>query len=422
MDESRLPPVGRREFLKVAGAQTGVLLAGGCAPALTRGSSDGPNIIVVGAGAFGAWTSLHLQRMGARVTMIDAYGPGNSRATSGDETRGVRTAYGDNELWSRWASEAILRWKEWDEVFQRELGQQVFFPTGDLILREEWEPFLEDTKKVWDTVGIRHAVLTPEEVAYRYPVIDLHEIGVALHEEDAGVARARAACQCVAETFRREGGRIVVARAEPGRRRDGRISELWLSTGETVSADLYVFACGPWLWKVFPEILGRKMRTPLGFVFYLGTPPGDERFSFPNIPSYNFPGVTGWPALPRDSRGFRVRTGGGQHGDPDRSDRWVPPEGHVRYRGFVAERFPLLADAPLLETRACHYEITSSREFMIAPHSQLSNVWIVGGGNAEGFKFSPLIGEYAAGRVLGDEGDPELVARFAIPTEEFEQG
>jgi len=31
------------------------------------------------------------------------------------------------------------------------------------------------------------------------------------------------------------------------------------------------------------------------------------------------PGVTGWPALPHDARGFRIRTGG--HRDDDRAER-----------------------------------------------------------------------------------------------------
>lgn len=420
-DDSRTPAVDRRDFLKAAGLQTGLLFAGGYAPAIARTRGQGPNIIVVGAGAWGSWTALHLQRMGATVRLIDAYGPGNSRSTSGDETRGIRTGYADNVLWSTWASEAIRRWKQWDEIFQEAFGQKVFFPVGDLILRKEWEPFLEQTRATWDQVGIEYTVLTPEEVHYRWPVIDLTDIGVALYEHDAGVARARAATQATAELFRREGGTIIEERVHPGRRDNGRVQEVWLSNGETLTADLYVFACGPWLWKVFPEILTRKMRTSLGHVFYLGTPIGDDRFTWPHMPSYNFPGITGWPALPFDFRGFRVRTGGGQHSDPDYSDRWVPPESHVRFRNFLAERFPHLAAAPLLETRACHYESTSSGEFMITPHPDLSNLWIVGGGNAEGFKFGPVIGDYAARRIMGEEGDPELVARFGIPAEEYEQ-
>src|SRR5690606_6973062 len=124
-----------REFLRRAAAQAGALAAGtgtlgtlgaakasasttrpATAPAVLRAA---PEVVVIGAGAFGGWTALHLRMMGARVTLVDAYGPGNSRATSGDETRGVRSSYAERLLWVRWAKEAIRRWKQWDEVWAK---------------------------------------------------------------------------------------------------------------------------------------------------------------------------------------------------------------------------------------------------------------------------------------------------------------
>src|SRR5271169_5498844 len=44
-----------------------------------------PRVAVIGAGAFGGWTALYLRRRGARVILLDAWGPGNSRASSGGE-------------------------------------------------------------------------------------------------------------------------------------------------------------------------------------------------------------------------------------------------------------------------------------------------------------------------------------------------
>ena len=99
-----------------------------------------PDIVVVGAGTFGLWTALHLRRLGARVTVVDAYGAGNSRQTSGGETRGVRTSYGDRphgRQWAGWARRAIERWVAWDEEGRDRLLPRLFFQTGDLILRDE---------------------------------------------------------------------------------------------------------------------------------------------------------------------------------------------------------------------------------------------------------------------------------------------
>ena len=56
------------------------------------------HVAVVGAGAFGGWTALSLLRAGMRVTLVDAWGAGNARASSGGETRVIRAAF-STELW-----------------------------------------------------------------------------------------------------------------------------------------------------------------------------------------------------------------------------------------------------------------------------------------------------------------------------------
>jgi sarcosine oxidase len=430
----------RRRFLKVAGAQTGLLVAAAAgagaidaqqqppAPAPRRAPAvigqKSPDIAVIGAGAFGGWTAYHLRKMGARVTLIDTWGPGNSRSTSGEETRGVRTSYGDRPhgvLWARWASQAIQRWKEFDEEFARTTQERVFFTTGDLMFRKDWEPYMKDTRKNWDTIGTKYEVLQPNDVRSQFPVIDLAGINVIMYEPQAGVVRARRSCERVAESFQHNGGKMVVARALPSLANGNRLQDIALSNGDTLKADKYVFACGPWLWKVFPEFLRTRLRTPMGNVYYYGTPVGDNRWIAPHMPSFNFPGITGWAALPNDARGFRIRVGGGTQTDPDTSQRWIDPSNFSRPRQFLMDRFPLLIDAPLLETRSCHYELSVTRNFYIDTHPEWSNVWIAGGGSAEGFKFGPVVGDYVAKRVMGIEGDPVIAKGFRIPKEEFEE-
>ncbi len=414
----------RREFLKVAGATSVGAGVVSCAPARARPATAlrGPllDVVVVGAGAFGGWTALYLRRLGARVTLVDAFGPGNSRSTSGDETRGVRSSYAERLVWVRWANEAMRRWAAWDAEWSRALRMSLYFTTGDLILRPTWDPWLTDTRASWDTLGVRYEVLGMDEVLYRYPQINPVGMAIAVLEPNAGVVRARRACEAVAEVFRGEGGRLVTARVEPGRRDADRLRDVTLSTGDSLSAGAFVFACGPWLPKVLPEAMANRLRTPLGHVYYFGTPPGDERFVHPNFPSWNVPGVTGGPGLPVDNRGFRVRIGGRPPEDPDLSVRWIDAQYHERARSFVAERFPDLAAAPLLETRACHYESSVDRDFIVDRHPGLENVWIAGGGSAEGFKFGPVIGEYIAQRVLGVPTDPVLDAEFRLKEETFE--
>ena len=454
-DDSHSVP--RRDFLKAAGAGAGLLLLGSCAstseaavPGLqprkrrmpfVGGSSS--HVAVIGAGVWGGWTALHLRRMGASVTLIDAYGPANARATSGDETRGIRSSYGDREdgeLWVQWAREGMRRWKAFDEEWSEDVRQGLWHTTGDIILRAEAEPITTRTKEWWVKHKVPHELLSVDEVRYRWPVIDTEGITVVLSEPDAGVIRARRAAQTVVSAFESLGGRIRIGRARPSKIVNGQLKEVALDTGHTVAADTFVFALGPWLGKMFPDVLNNRTRTPLGYVCYFATPANDERFTYPNLPSWNFPGVTGWPALPVDNRGFRVRGSARPRPvpgappppprpqavtppaqlDPDLSDRWADASRIEGPRRLLEQRFPLLKTAPILQTHSCHYELTSSRDFILDRHPKMSNVWLAGGGNAEGFKFGPVVGEYLAQRVLGDNGDPALAKRFAIPAKEYD--
>jgi sarcosine oxidase len=467
--------IHRRDFLKTAGAQAGLLAVGATslgaatppepaapaagrwlgAPAINGKTYD---IAVIGAGAFGGWTAYWARKLGASVVLVDAYGPGNSRSTSGDETRGVRSSYGDRpppqgEQWMQWANRSIQRWKAWDDEWGRDLKMRLFVTTGDFTFRAEWENFTRTTRDLFVKNGVKHESVDVEIVKKEFPQFDLRGITACLYEAEAGVVRARRSTQCVAEVFQKLGGDVVIARAYPGPLENGKIGSLILNTHDTVKAQQYIFALGPWMGKTFPGLLGPRMRQPIGRVCYFATPHGDSRFEYPNMPSFNFPGTTGWPTLPFDSRGLRVRGGGGGGGggggrggggggggnqgplppvpagqqvvggpesDPDLSDRYVDPLTVERARNFLAERIPLMKDQPLNETRACHYEQSASRNFIIDRHPDIQNAWIAGGGNAEAFKSGPVIGEYVARRVLNKDLEPQLAEGFRIPTETYE--
>ena len=126
----------RRSFLKAAGAPAALALS-------RRASAQAASeVVVVGAGAFGGWTALTLREMGVPVTLLDAYGPGNSRASSGGETRQIRAGYEDREIYTRWVLEAFARW----QAREAEWGRRLFYETGRLLLAPEWSRSLETTK------------------------------------------------------------------------------------------------------------------------------------------------------------------------------------------------------------------------------------------------------------------------------------
>src|SRR2546428_11682997 len=95
--------LARRSFLKTSAA----VALGGLMPKARQ-----PHIAVVGAGAFGGWTALFFPRQGARVTLVDAWGPRNSRARSGGGTRVLRATSGPRAGSTRVAPRAPTLWEE----------------------------------------------------------------------------------------------------------------------------------------------------------------------------------------------------------------------------------------------------------------------------------------------------------------------
>ena len=449
-DAAGLP---RRDFLRIAGLGAGAVLAAPGATAAapspgTRRALATSTAVVVGAGIWGANTALQLARAGVKVTLVDAYGPANSRATSGDETRGIRSSYGDRstsaELWVRWARESIVRWRAFDAEHAPRFGTRFFMTTGDVLMRETEEPFVTRSAELWDGLKVTYERVSPDDARRRWPMINTEPYPVILYEPDAGVARARASTQATVAIARDAGVELRIARAHPGAVRSEQMDGVRLDDGTVLRADAYVFACGPWLGKVFPEQMADRIRIPLGHVCYFGTPEGDTRYTVPNIPSWNVPGVTGWGALPVDSRGFRVRGAlapprpprrddedeppppprrvetDPRALDPDLSLRWSSQDRIDGSRRVLEKVFPALAEAPILETRSCHYESSVNRNFIVDRLPGAANAWVVGMGQAEGFKFAPLVGEFAAKRVAGAAVDAELVEAFKFPTERFD--
>lgn len=392
--------VDRRTFIKAASVPLGASALGLDPLSAAMQTTARSSVVVVGGGAFGAWTALHLREMGHTVTLLDAYGPGNSRATSGDETRQIRCGYGDRELYSRSALRAFTAWR----ARQEEFGVPLMMETGRLQLVPDWTPSLRATQATLAKIGVKAEALTDGDMRKRYPQMNPEGMGVGLLEPGASVLRAKQAILAVAAALKRKGGTITIARAKPGRADGRRLTDLETAGGERIAAQQFVFACGPWLPRLFPALLGTKIQVPGRDVLYFGTPAGDTRFTFPNFPNYSEDRYYGFSSV--DERGFKVcATSGSTSFDPDTDERIVTPHEVHRARAYLALRFPALKDQPIIETRVCQLENTADEHFIIDRHPDYDNVLIAGGGSGHGFKHGPVIGEYIAKRALGEPTD-----------------
>jgi sarcosine oxidase len=370
-----------------------------------------PHIVVIGAGAFGGWTALYLLRGGARVTLLDAWGPGNSRASSGGETRIIRGTYGPNQPYTNLAARALDLWKHHEVQWKRKF----FFPTGVLWMVEADGVYERGSIPLLRDAGISFEQLTVNELARRWPQINFDNVAWGIYEPQSGYLLARNSVRAVVDQFVAEGGSYRQSTVRGHDLDSGEWKSLTLANDSTsagstsypstIVADRYVFACGPWLGKMFPRTIGSHFISTRQEVFFFGTPAGDSRYSEGSLPvwadhsdhfMYGIPG--------NQARGFKVADDTrGPEFDPTSGDRLVSEDGLAAARRYLAYRFPGMRDAPILETRVCQYENTADHNFIVDRHPANANVWIVGGGSGHGFKHGPALGEMVARLVLKDE-------------------
>lgn len=377
------------------------------------------DVAVIGAGVFGAWTAYQLSRAGKAVVLIDAYGPGNSRSSSGGESRVIRMGYGPDQIYTRMAQRSLVLWQEL-------LGSSSLLQTsGVLWLAKDNDAYCEATLETLRQANVPFEHLNRDELAVRYPQLNFEAVPWGILEPDSGVILARRAVQVVVEEARKSGATYLEEAVLPMERgtdeRSDRVKldSISTSSGRDIRAQQFVFACGPWLPKLFPRLLADLIHVTRQEVFFFGVPAGAELFGPGRMPAWiDFNKlIYGLPSL--DNRGVKLAIDAhGPQFDPDDGDRIVSNEGLAAARTFLRQRIPLLANAPVTETRVCQYENTSNGDFLIDRHPEFANVWFAGGGSGHGFKHGPAVGEAVAALV---SGAGEIEPRFSLKTKETGQ-
>ncbi len=417
----------RRDVLRGAAA-AGVLAAsvGATAPVAAASEASasatakkrGPRVVVIGAGVFGGFTALALRARGADVTVVDAWGPGHARASSGDETRIIRGVYAER-VYVELAARAFELWPE----FEKRVDRKLYHHTGALWMVSDAGDFVRKAAENLKAVGFEYEEISTAEAAKRFPQVGFDGVHWALWEPHAGFLLARQSCALASEELVRQGGTVRVARAlplTPDRLTGGALKALALADGTTLEADRFVFACGPWLGDMIPGALGERLLPTRQDVFYFGTPAGGSPYDEGTMPVWVDVGERLFYGIPgNERRGFKIADDTrGERIDPTTMERTPSPEALDRARAFIARRFPGMKGSPLAESRVCQYENSPDHQFILDRHPAAENVWVIGGGSGHGFKFGPAWGERVAQTVLGERAvDPFFgLARLAQAT------
>jgi sarcosine oxidase len=400
---SPLSKVTRRSLLQGAGGAA-VLAAGNSA--MAQGNKQ--RIVVIGAGVFGSWTAHHLLNAGHRVTLVDAWGASHSRASSGGESRLTRAGYGRDAIYTRFAHDSLPQWQALSALS----GLPILVQCGVVFFSHVEDDYFRGSFDVHKQLGLPVERMDRAAMQRRFPMIDFTGIEVGLHEPKFGALMARRSVQTLVDRFVRAGGEYRLGAARPVQAGGSRLEAVRLQSGESLTADRFVFALGPWLPKIFPDVLGKKIFATRQEVFYFATPAGDKSYlpgAMPGWADFNAGDIFyGFPDL--ENRG--VKFANDKHGvlvDPDTQDRRPTQAAIDEIIAFRDRRFPGLRGADLIGSEVCQYENSSNGDFLIDMHPGLSNVLLVGGGSGHGFKHGPEVGRYAAARLFdGVKAEPKF--------------
>jgi glycine/D-amino acid oxidase-like deaminating enzyme len=370
------------------------------------------DVAVIGAGVFGAWTAWHLRKAGLSVSLFDQYSPGNARSSSGGESRVIRISYGGDPIYSQMAVESLAMWDALSSRQQlpilHKVGVLWFAVSGDANHQQSLEWLRASGLGRWegDAAAMRK----------RYPQMRFADNETGFLETGTGALIAGRGVQAVVADAGIEAFRAKID--APEKLSDGTYR---IGGGSTTARHL-VYACGPWLPKIFPDVLGGRIFSTRQEVFHFGAPPGDTRFASPALPvwadnnaqdfAYGFPDLEG--------QGFKIAFD--THGpevDPDTQSRQVSAEGLARTRAYLKTRFPDLAEAPLIHARVCQYENSSNGDFLIDRLPGHDNVWLVGGGSGHGFKHGPAVGKRVAAHIM--DRNLSVEPRFSLATKATKQ-
>lgn len=360
------------------------------------------SIVVVGGGIVGVMTALTLQRRGERVTLIDRWEPGHSRASSTDYNRVIRAISGRDEFYTRWARDSRLRWLE----LQADCGQTLMYECGALILATEGHCHWEDaTSETFDRVGVPYHRFGPQDIRARFPQFRVDDIAYALFEPEAGMLMAHRCVITGLDLFRRAGGTVVRGRV------DTDASERPMLDGKPLEADLIVIATGPWMADMFPRTI-KPISAIVGVsVLFHSTPDGSEAFDMTQMPCWIDHGQGSFGLPSSEGCGVKAAVVIPDSIDIDNDERLIKRETLARTRTYIRHRLPGLIGERVVDSKFNQIILTPDTHFVLDWHPEHENVLFAGGCSGHLFKHAPIFAEYAAGVGLRDFGTPE---RFTV--------
>ncbi len=375
------------------------------------------HIIIIGAGIVGLSTAYALLKRGKqRVTLLEQAFVDHAGGTSHGFSRLLRFEYGGDALYSRMVQLSLERWKHLEVLG----GRALYTPTGVLMAGASDDSFIHSSYRMARSMRLPIAYLSAKQCSQRFPQFAINARDAVAYNAEGGILRASACLQTLRDAVLSMGGEIVetsrVTRILYGDAR--RPLQLFLASGQVLTAERVLVAAGPWIHHLLPEVELPVRMTRQYLLYFAGLPAASYAAgAFPAFLSanlYGFPihrGCNGWVKAASHDFGSTV--------SPD--DRTPPDQAVIeRIRGQLSALLPALRDAPLARIDSCVYDVSPDEHFILDCLPDDPRIVIATGLSGHGFKFGLLLGELLSSLLCETRSVVSLerfgLARFAHKT------
>jgi sarcosine oxidase len=348
------------------------------------------DVIALGLGAMGSAAAYHLARRGHRVLGLDRFERGHTYGSSHGKSRIIRQAYYQAPYYVPMAKRSYELWRE----LETDSGRSLLTITGGLNIGTADGRMVGGALASARSYGLHHELLSPNELAERFPGFRLSDDLVALYEPEAGYLQPEESVFAQLDLAASHGADL----------RHGEAARSWSVDGDGVrvetargsyAADYLVLAAGPWTSKLLQGLdLPLEVVRIVNVHFEPATP---ERF-LPDrcpvhlwlVPEGHF---YGFPHIP--GQGLKLGRHWGEVVDPDAIRR---DAGEAELDPFwrLLTRYMPGSAGKVIETLTCLYTNTPDQDFIIDWHPEHRQVLCCCGFSGHGFKFAPAIGELLA--------------------------
>jgi sarcosine oxidase subunit beta len=362
-----------------------------------KGLTINASVAVIGGGVVGASVAYHLAKVGVRDVIVLDRGSTMGSGSTGRATGGYRAQFATpiNVRLSLLAREKLKSFKEETGV---DSGYQ---PVGYLWLAstDRQLRLLRDAQRMQKAEGLNEATeLSLAQIPDVNPAISLDRVAGATFCPTDGYIRPLEILRGYVEAAERLGVRFMWDSAVTGMKLDDSesISEIKTAT-ETVVADSYVNAAGPWASRIAAMAGVILPVVPL------------RRQAALTVPTDVLPSEMPMTIFMEDDFHMRVRDGRVVLCWPSPEPPGEPTElrADPEWIDIVAakgrERVPALREVPI-DLSLCYaglYEMSPDDHAIVGRSEECANLWLANGSSGHGVMHSPALGEILADLITG---------------------